>query len=51
MDFGGLKPIKQQLEDLFDHKTVIAEDDPALDWFLQGSKAGYLDLVVLKCWV
>lgn len=48
MDFGGLKEVKKQLEDLFDHKTVISEDDPAFEWFLQGSKAGYLDLVVLE---
>jgi 6-pyruvoyltetrahydropterin/6-carboxytetrahydropterin synthase len=29
-DFGGLKPIKQWLEDTFDHKTLIAQDDPQL---------------------
>ena len=28
MDFGGLKEFKNWLEDMFDHKTVIAEDDP-----------------------
>lgn len=47
MDFGGLKEVKRSLEALFDHKTVVAEDDPGLEWFLQGSKAGYLDLVIL----
>ena len=48
MDFGGLKEIKKQLEDLFDHKTIIAEDDPALEFFLRGANAGYLDIVVLE---
>lgn len=28
MDFGGLKPLKQQLEDWFDHTLLVAEDDP-----------------------
>lgn len=27
-DFGGLKPLKQWLEETFDHKTLVAEDDP-----------------------
>lgn len=30
VDFGGLKSIKEWLKDTFDHKTVIAEDDPHL---------------------
>lgn len=32
-DFGGLKGFKQWLKDTFDHKTLVAKDDPALDWF------------------
>lgn len=34
VDFGALKPLKQQLVDMFDHKTLIAHDDPQLDRFL-----------------
>jgi 6-pyruvoyltetrahydropterin/6-carboxytetrahydropterin synthase len=30
-DFGALKPIKQFLCDTFDHKLVVAFDDPQLD--------------------
>ena len=33
MDFGGLKPIKAWLEDLFDHTLLINEDDPELAFF------------------
>jgi 6-pyruvoyltetrahydropterin/6-carboxytetrahydropterin synthase len=33
MDFGGLKPIKAWLEETFDHKTLVAKDDPHLDVF------------------
>lgn len=28
VDFGSMKPIKQWLEDMFDHKLLVAEDDP-----------------------
>lgn len=46
VDFGDLKDLKKKVADLFDHKTVVAEDDPALEWFEQGH-GKYLDLVVL----
>jgi 6-pyruvoyltetrahydropterin/6-carboxytetrahydropterin synthase len=47
VDFGGLKSLKGHLEQAFDHKTIIAEDDPHLDYFKQGHNLGVLDLVVL----
>lgn len=47
MDFGGLKPVKQFLIDTFDHKTIIAEDDQELDWFIIGEKIGVADLIIL----
>lgn len=31
IDFGGLKPLKQWLVDNFDHRLVIAADDPAVN--------------------
>jgi 6-pyruvoyltetrahydropterin/6-carboxytetrahydropterin synthase len=30
MDFGGLKPLKEMLTEWFDHKLLIAIDDPKL---------------------
>ena len=27
-DFGGLRPLKDKLEEFFDHKLLVAEDDP-----------------------
>lgn len=30
VDFGGLKSLKGLLEDQFDHKLLVAEDDPEL---------------------
>lgn len=47
VDFGGLKPLKQILEDTFDHKVLVAEDDPHLDYFRQGHAMGVLELVVV----
>lgn len=47
VDFGGLKDLKSWLQETFDHKTVVAEDDPLLDWFHRGHEQGLLDLVIL----
>lgn len=47
VDFGGLKDLKRQLEATFDHKTLVAHDDPHLDWFHRGHELGLLDLVIL----
>lgn len=47
VDFGDLKELKSAVQDLFDHKTVVAENDPALEWFRAGNKEGFIDLVVL----
>ena len=47
VDFGGLKGLKTILEDTFDHKTIVAEDDPQIDYFKQGKELGVLDLVIV----
>jgi 6-pyruvoyltetrahydropterin/6-carboxytetrahydropterin synthase len=47
VDFGGLKDLKQALQKTFDHKTVVANDDPLIDWFHQGHEQGLLDIVIL----
>lgn len=47
VDFGGMKDLKQALRDAFDHKTVVAYDDPHIEWFRQGHALGTLDLVEL----
>jgi 6-pyruvoyltetrahydropterin/6-carboxytetrahydropterin synthase len=33
VDFGSLKSLKGWLENMFDHKTLVAEDDPHIDSF------------------
>jgi len=47
VDFGSLKTLKGILEDTFDHKTVVAEDDPEMEWFEEAHRRGIIDLVVL----
>ena len=39
-DFGGLDDIKKWLEHMFDHTTIIAEDDPQVKTFLQLAEIG-----------
>lgn len=47
VDFGGLKGLKAILENTFDHKTIIAKDDPQLEWFIEAGQRGILDPVIL----
>ena len=47
VDFGGLKDLKATLQAYFDHKTVVAADDPHIDWFDDGADLGVIDLIVL----
>lgn len=47
IDFGGLKDFKSALQNTFDHKCIVAKDDPAMDYFQQGERRGLLELVVV----
>ncbi len=47
INFGEFKELKLALQDKFDHKTVVAEDDPDLEFFREGSRIGVFDLVVV----
>ena len=31
MDFGGLRPLKEKLEEWFDHTLLVAQDDPEIE--------------------
>ena len=48
VDFGGLKGLKKKLEDLFDHKTVVAIDDPHLPIFKEMAALGVINLQVVS---
>ena len=46
-DFGDLKFVKEFLQYTFDHKTVVAEDDPELEVFQELQEKGLIQLVVI----
>lgn len=48
MDFGGLKELKAFLQDKFDHKLVIADNDPELKTFQDLEKKGVAELTILE---
>ena len=47
VDFGGLKPLKQWLEDNFDHKVVVDANDPKLDFLRSMEEQGIAELTIL----
>ena len=47
MDFGSLKPVKQYLADTFDHKLLVAQDDPMLDHICELAAYGIADVLVV----
>ncbi len=46
-DFGGMKPVKAWLHEMFDHTMVVAEDDPELATFRKLAADGLVDLRVM----
>jgi len=38
VDFGGLRDLKELLEDNFDHTLLVAEDDPEIEWYREAHK-------------
>ena len=46
-DFGSLKPLKAWLEETFDHKTLVAHDDPELNRFKGLESDGLIELTLV----
>jgi 6-pyruvoyltetrahydropterin/6-carboxytetrahydropterin synthase len=46
-DYGGLKELKRFLEDKFDHTTLVAADDPELDFYKEMERRGLAKLTIL----
>ena len=46
-DFGGLKPVRSWLHDMFDHTMIVALDDPFLDRLQQLDREGLAKVRVL----
>lgn len=47
-DFGGLGKIKQYLKDTFDHKTLVASDDPQIEEISALAGLGIADVIVVE---
>lgn len=47
VDFGSLKGLKGLLEDTFDHKLLVAEDDPQRKVFENLGALGIADVVIV----
>jgi len=48
INYGGLKPIKKWLEEHFDHKFLIARDDPYLEALMQLNESRIADVIVVE---
>lgn len=44
VDFGSLKSLKGFLEDMFDHKTLVASDDPLFEHFREMDRLGLIQM-------
>lgn len=47
VDFGGLKPLKNWLAEMFDHTYLVAEDDPELETFKELEEKKLVDLRIV----
>lgn len=48
MDFGGLAPLKDKLEEWFDHTLLVAEDDPHRDMLIKLGEAGLAKITMVE---
>lgn len=47
MDYGSLKGLKAELQEQFDHVTLVAEDDPEIEWYREAQRRKVLKLNIL----
>jgi 6-pyruvoyltetrahydropterin/6-carboxytetrahydropterin synthase len=47
IDFGGMKSMKAMLEEHFDHKTIVAQDDPEMRTFESLHALSIIDIKIL----
>lgn len=48
VDFGSLRPLKDKLEEWFDHTMLVAEDDPEMGTFKELEKKGLCKIRVVE---
>lgn len=47
VDFGSLQNIKNYISDLYDHTTIVSNDDPLCDYFLEMKRQGAIQLIFM----
>ena len=48
VDFGALKELELWLRNHFDHKTLVASDDPKLPKFEELNEDGVIDMIIVE---
>lgn len=48
MDYGGLRPLKEKLEEWFDHRLLVADNDPHKDVLLNLGALGIAKITVVE---
>ena len=48
VDFGSLKELEAWLRKIFDHKTLVASDDPNYSFFEEMDENGIIDMVTVE---
>lgn len=48
MDYGGLRPLKDKLEEWFDHTLLVAEDDPMKEHLINLDKLGLAKITIVE---
>jgi 6-pyruvoyltetrahydropterin/6-carboxytetrahydropterin synthase len=48
VDFGGFSDLRDTIEGLFDHKTIVAADDPERATFEHMASIGMIDVLMLQ---
>lgn len=48
IDFGGFRTLKEDLKRFFDHKVIVAQDDPLIDQILALESIGLAEVVIIE---
>lgn len=48
IDFGAFSEVRTLLKNMFDHKLLVAEDDPQLSYLIEGGNRGVFDVEIVR---
>jgi 6-pyruvoyltetrahydropterin/6-carboxytetrahydropterin synthase len=47
VDYGSLRPLKEFLQNNFDHTLLVSSSDPEIDWYREANKRGIAKVIEL----